>query len=504
MSIESTHPDYSTMLDDWRQMRDTVAGQRVVKEAGTAYLPATMGMLLDGVAEASQPGYGQYLSYRDRAVFPEIVDEAVSVMVGIMHREPADIQLPAVMEPLRNSATRMGEGLQMLLRRINESQLLYGRIGTLIDVEDGADLPHIVTYGAETITNWDDTRAVETDVNKLSFLVTSEDAYVRGGEGATQFDWVLSTRYRVAEVGDSGYYETYVQHDDETGPVITPNVGGKPLDFIPFTFIGSRDLTPTPDRIPLLPISNIALSIYKSEADYRQSLHMLSQDTLVIKGAQLGDDNDPDAPTRIGAGAKIEVPEEGDAKFIGIESKGVPEQRKAIEDDRKTAAAQGARLLENTSSQAESGEALRVRVAAKTTTLQTVALAGGVGLETALKQIAIWIGANPDEVRVTPNTDFVEDNGSAEDAAKLVEAKLQGLPISLESLHEWMRKNDLTTKTWDEEIATIKTEAPIMAMFKTTLGELLPDPPPVVVNEPGAEDEDENKPNPGDESEGDE
>jgi hypothetical protein len=83
-------------------------------------------------------------------------------------------------------------------------------------------------------------------------------------------------------------------------------------------------------------------------------------------------------------------------------------------------------------------------------------------LEQALKQMALWVGANPEEVRVSPNTDFVEDAASPEQALKLVEARNAGLPISLQSIHEWASKNEFTQKTWEDELAMITEDAAII------------------------------------------
>ena len=451
MSIESTHPDYDAMGDDYRVMRDSAAGQRTIKQGGMAYLTPTAAMLLDGAAGGIEPGYSAYASYLNRAIFPEHVDESVRTMVGILNRELATIELPAQLEGMFTDATRKNESLDQLLRRIHTAQLLYGRTGLLVDVDE-SNTPHIVTYNAESIINWDDQRAYESGKDQLSFAVTSEDAWMRGIEGQSMFDWAVQTRYRAMYLNDAGKYATFTEQEGQSSPEVVPTFSGRSLNYVPFTFIGANDLTATPGPIPLLGIANAALAIYRGEADFRQTLHMLGQDTLVMTGIAPGTDLDEDEPTRIGTGAKIELPEGGDAKFIGISSDGLPEQRRALEDDYKRSIAMGSRLLENTSSQAESGEALRVRVAAKTTTLHTIALTAAAGLEQCLKQAAEWVGADPSEVRVSPNTDFIEDAASPEQALKLMEARNAGLPISLRSVHEWASKNEFTQKTWDEEL----------------------------------------------------
>src|SRR3990172_7776952 len=105
MSIESTNPQYDERTADWEQVRDCFKGSRWIKSLGVKYLPATSGMIEDGVLRAAEPGKSAYDAYRTRAVFPNAVKDAVDVLVGVMHRKPPVIQLPPELEPMREKAT---------------------------------------------------------------------------------------------------------------------------------------------------------------------------------------------------------------------------------------------------------------------------------------------------------------------------------------------------------------------------------------------------------------
>jgi hypothetical protein len=85
---------------------------------------------------------------------------------------------------------------------------------------------------------------------------------------------------------------------------IIPSLAGKPLDAVPFVFVGPRDLVPTPDMPVLMPLARIALAIYRTEADYRQALYMQGQDTLVVVGQQAT----LDQKTTVGAFGSIDLP----------------------------------------------------------------------------------------------------------------------------------------------------------------------------------------------------
>ena len=455
--LDQTHPRYDGVKPDYDQMRDTYAGSRAVKERANLYLPPTRSMAMDGALRDVDPGKTAYNAYRTRAVFPDLVGSAARTLTGLAFKDPSVYELPDSMLELLDSATLEGESLETLHRRIVEQTLLYGRFGLALDVPDGEGLPYFVSYGARSVINWDDSLPARGRNNPYQFIVTVEETY-RRGTGA-DYEWTPLNRYRSFEIRD-GVYQTWTEEDGNETTPFAPTYRGRQLDFVPFTIIGAQDLVATPGSIPLLGISNSALSIYCGEADLRQTLHNVGQDTLVLIGVGEDTESDDDQqPVRVGSTAVIKLPPDGDAKYIGVTGGGLTEQRLVLGDDYKLAASEGSRLLENTAAQAESGEALKVRVAAKTTTLTTVALTAAAGLQMGLRQMAVWIGANPEEVVVKANLDFTEDTLNAQDALNLQQAKSLGLPISARTIHTKLRDKDYTDLTFEEEVAEMKLES---------------------------------------------
>ena len=481
MTVDQKHPYYLRSLEDWIMLRDIYEGERKVKDKGTVYLPATSGMIQDGMDNALSEGRMAYEAYKTRAVVPDILDDAVNAMLGVMHHKPAVIELPEAMEPLRERATLRNESLQMLLRRINEEQLLTGRVGLLADMtaeptrpRTGVmpsgrtirvdDLPYIALYRTESMINWDAGARDGIEVQNLNIVVLDESGFER--ETSRTFSWVERKKYRVLVLGETdlneptgvGTYRVGVFREDtgleftETN-LIEPSYRGQTLDEIPFTFINACDVVPDPDKPPLLGLGNAVMTIYRGEADYRQSLFMQGQDTLVIAGGNTGDD-----VVRTGAGAKIDLPVNASAEYIGVSSDGISEQRTALENDYNRAQQKGGQLMDSVSRNRESGEALTIRVAARTATLNQIALTGAFGLQQSLRQIAKWIGANPDEVTVTPNLDFVDDNFTPDDLVKMITAKNSGAPIALRTIHTWLQNRDVTDLDFEEEVAMIEEE----------------------------------------------
>jgi uncharacterized protein DUF4055 len=483
MGLGSTHPQYDSHVDDWKEMRDLYQGERYVKSKGEQYLPATKSMKLDGmgsVGGVKQLGQEVYDAYRVRALLPDFVEMAVESYIGMLHMKPPTIELPAAMEPLREMATLFGEPLELLLRRINEEQLLTGRLGLLLDLPKNPDPAapklYIALYVAEAGRNWDDGAIEEDQDPDLNLVVLDESGYRR-----EEFDWIKVTKYRVLDLFadgeasdpvyragvfkvDGGGEPTYVESDMET-----PMLRGQTLDEIPFVFVNTKDITSSPDKPPLLSLARLALAIYRGEADYRQNLFMQGQDTMVIMGDRKksgGSINTTDSinelagdePLRTGSGSLIEVELGGDVKMVGVESQGLAEQRASLENDRRRADAKSGQLAAESGSTEESGKAKQTRIAAQTATLKQIALTGAASLEWLLRIGARWIGANPEEVKVTPNLEFGKVVLEPEDLVAAMTARSMGAPLSLESIHALQVEQGLTKFDYETEKRMVDEE----------------------------------------------
>lgn len=462
--INSKHPLYGRFQDDWLLCADCYAGERIVKDKGLLYLPATSGMIHDNVRAPNSPGWDAYQAYKARAVFHEFFAEAVETLMGMMWNKPPVIELPTAMEPMRERATVQGETLEQLLRRINEQQLVLGRLGLFADFPAvpllGTVTPFISLYDATTVINWDDGVREQRGYDRLNLVVLDETTNERNAA----FQWERKEKYRVLMLGSElnpdvppGYSVGIMNGSNfDATKMIVPVSKGRSLDKLPFVFINSKDTVTQPDDPPLLGLANLCMAIYRGEADYRQSLFLQGQDTLVVI-------NGKEDSYRIGTGASINLKVGGDAKFIGVSSSGLREQREALENDKQLAAQKAGKLADMKSAARQSGDALKTRLGAQTATLNQVALAGAAGLEQMLKICAEWIGANPGEVKVVANTEFDTVYMTGKDLTELVSAKNMGAPISTETIHDQMVQRGLTKKTFEEEMDAIEEEAPMVS-----------------------------------------
>lgn len=468
-------------------MFDTNEGQRHIKSKTTIYLQATSGMtaLSANPKVLSDEGLALYTAYLQRAFFPDLVKETVRALTGILDREPANIELPAALEDMRQTATSKGESLDDLLIQMHMNQLLYGRLGVLADVDPGRDLPILIQYPAPQCLNWDDLTETGTGqqiqdgkrseaIRRLMMAVIDESRYER--DTGDRFTWNLVSRYRALTLGDSdqAIYTSQVERDGNFQAPVVPTIRGKSLDKIPFVFVNTTDLATKPGEVPLINLANLALAIYRGEADHRSALFMSGQDTLVLTGVDLSasDGENPSADTKpiIGSGAFLSLPDaDADAKFIGPDSQALAEQRTSLENDYTRAGEEGIKLM-SSGAGTEAAETLRIRVAARTATLQTIAMTAASGLESILRICAEWVGADPDEVRVEPNLDFIDESNDPGELVKFAVAKKAGTPLSWKSIHGWMRQKDLTEMTFDEELEQIALEDDIEQLAGTDDG----------------------------------
>jgi hypothetical protein len=94
------------------------------------------------------------------------------------------------------------------------------------------------------------------------------------------------------------------------------------------------------------------------------------------------------------------------------------------------------------------------------------------------------MGANPDEVKVTPNLEFADIEMDGDTLLKYMTAKNMGAPLSLESIHGLMVEKGITKMDFKTELDTIEGEKPLIAIPAPGSGTTAGGPPPKDPNAP--------------------
>ena len=428
MSVETRHPDYEAFASEWREMRDTYGGARLVKKAGEHYLPMPGGF-------RAQPDNGDamYSAYQRRAQFPELVAPTVRGMIGVIHGTEWQITMPDALMQIWERATKDGMSLEAFSRRITSEILIAGRYGVLVDLpREGGEVPYLAGYSAETIINWSADR---------DLFVLDEAGLAREG-----FRWAEKEAWRVLELVDGAYQQRYYNSLTSSEEVPINGRAGVRLDEIPFVVLGSRDINVEVEEPPLIGVARAALAYYRLDADYRHQLYNSGQETLFIFNGE--------APAYVGAGVVhvLDSPQgmQSDARYVGPSGKTIDAHRTAMLDERTNAAQAGAKLFQDGGQAQESGEARRLRFGAETATLRSIAQTSAAGLEKALRYAARMIGADESEVVVTPPTRLLEPVMNAQEALALVNAWQNGA-FSYQTLYENLQRGQIASAERDHE-----------------------------------------------------
>ena len=442
MSVTSLHPEVTPeRIEEWRLMRDAFNGESAIKKRGQPYLPKPSGF--DGTADPT----AAYDAYKARAQFPEIVAPSIGAMIGIIHGQEIQIEMPDAMGFLWERATNDEQPLPLeaFHRRITRHLLTQGRYGILADAPESGGDPWLNGFAAQTIINWD-----------RGFYVLDETDYVRDG-----FVWRELPRFRVLYL-DQGRYVQQIHEGEDLGSVVEVTVsrlGGGALDQIPFVVGNARDIVPDVETPPLIGVARAALAIYQLNADYRHQLYMSGQETLVAINGE--------APEYVGAGVVHEMYGSGesgtmpDLKYVAPSCSGIDAHKGAMEDNRHAAVMAGARMFEQTERAQESGEARRLRYASETANLMSVALSSCGLLERSLRNVALMLGLNPDEVTVTPPADLMDHTIDPDKAEALVRMWQAGA-FGYDTLYENLRKGGIASpeRTPEDELRMIDDQQP--------------------------------------------
>ncbi|QPI18518.1 hypothetical protein [Providencia phage PSTCR7] len=464
-NVSSKHPLYESIRTVWDKMYDAEKQSRI-KEKGLLYLPATESMKIDGMQEGDV-GLKCYQSYKLRAVFPTEYADSLDFDLGMMHQKPAIIVVPDKLKPMLENATNNGESMLSLLTTINRFQLQYGRVGMLADFPMKGNintLPYIVIYDPRSIINWDD--GVSELGNANLNLVVLDETYQKRVD---DFNWVEQVRYRVLKLGDllkneqdgKGDVYSYAVVESDVADELeykNPTYAGKVFNKIPFVFANVTHINSTIESPPKEDLVDASIACYQLEADYREVLHLQGKDTLLLKGVTGASNKDGDDSVRVGARSAIRVTADGDAKYIGISGDSLGELRKAVENDKENLSIKSGQKINTSQSSQESGEAIRTRVAARTANLISISKTGAAALEKLLKLICEWMGLDPNEVSVTPNLEFTRTAFNVQYLVQLMVAKTQGAPISMQTIHEYIKDAGLTVMDFTEEVALCQSD----------------------------------------------
>jgi hypothetical protein len=457
MSVKNKHKLYDEMAATWKMCRDASAGERAVHDARELYLPR--------LSEEEDREYNRRLKMTP---WFNASWRTIAGLKGIMFRKPPRVEATeSLLEDFKN-IDLAGSDLYVFTQEVAEEALTVGRVGLMVDypsvnqdqIRTLADtqalgLRALVTlYKAETIINWRTTRVNGSTV--LSMVVLKEEAELPGED---EFDVVCEDRYRVLDLFNGVYRQRVFRIDDkdqdELIEEIFPLMNNQPLNYIPFIFIGTDDISPEIDEPPLIDLITTNFKHYGQATSYERGCFFSGLPTLFISGAAADEEN----PIYVGGTVANMLPSP-DAKAYYVEIQGnFDALRTNLEDKKREMAVLGARLLETqVQGRVEAEATLTRRQVGEESTISTIAITISQGMTKVLQWFAAWQGVQ-EVVSFELNRDFLPLKMDAPMLTALMAAWQAG-GISKETLFDNLKQGQLIAdeKTFEEEEAQIDNQ----------------------------------------------
>jgi hypothetical protein len=465
--VKIRHKLFDMFMLKWRRCRDAVAGQDAIYAGAQLYL-----------APLKDEDNDEYLKRLRRTPFYNATWRTIGGFVGMLFRKPPVLEVPKQIEKLLEDVTMTGVSFSSFAQDVALEDLTVSRVGVLVDhprqvtKPDGSALsvaeaerlglrPSMIMYKAENIINWRyqyiGNRNVLTQVRLLETVTIDR----------SEFETEEEARVRVLDLFEGRYRVRLYKEDDETqiGSEMFPLLNGKPLDFIPFYFIGPDGTDAKLEEPVLIDLVDLNIKHFQVSADYEHGCHMTGLPTPVISGYQEqgGFIEGTQTPVQerkfyIGSTTAWVFPNaEAKAEFLEFKGTGLKSLEANLDRKEAQMAAIGARMLAPEKKAAEAAETLAQRHSGEYSVLAAIAIAVSQGLTQALKTFMLWAGVDA-EPKFEINRDFTIFLLTPQLLAALLQA-VQAGRMSHEAFFDILKRGDLVEADLDFAIEQARIEA---------------------------------------------
>ena len=463
-----------------RMARDCVAGSDTIKRANVIYLPMPKGfnyisapdsyegIMRPATAESdtdyminSMPWFHSneaYSSYLHRARFPELVTLARNGLVGIALQKKPVIKLPSVISYLEEQAGKDDESLIEIYAECIIEVLIAGNTSILVDIDVPKNQFFLNVVKAEVPIDWDE----NSNDDCLSFLNLATKKVKRSQEDIFKTDEEL-INYVYFMIDDTPVLQKYI-NDVVDGDRVDLNLQGNKFTRIPVFPIGSLTNSMKPQPAPLAGLCEIALSIYRKDADLSNAQFMTCNPTFVISGAE-GEPNEAGESNPIphiqgSQVALILANPEAKAYYTNTDTSALDHVRTSIQDLFMEAMMYSASIVGQEKKAAEAFDTVKSRQNAQNATLINIVTNVAKAIKSSLKFCAEMHGSK-EEIIFSGNTDFAEKTISPQLLTALVQAWI-ARGLSLQTLLQNFKDAGILPKdsTVQDELTLIAAEPP--------------------------------------------
>ena len=430
MPASTSHPLHEQWASKALKTRTVASGEEAVKSMGETFLPQLSGL-----------NHKEYQDYKERAQFYNATRRTLSALVGSVFRRDATFTKPAEMDAVIQDFDLDGTTANHFTKQVLKEVLTVGRHGILVDYDNTQQRPYCNHYIGESIINH--RMGYQNGIMQLEMVVLAEQKPMYGKD---EFQTEYETCFRVLRLQDGIYTQQIYYYDgkkETAGPIVTPTINGRPLEYIPFVIINTTSIGCEYEDSPLLDLVNLNINHYKFSADIGHALHFTSLPTPYATGVDnYGGETKDTTPLRIGSTNMLMLPQGATVGMLEFTGAGVGSLRQYLNDVEGKMGKLGARLLEKPSAQPETAESHNIRQAAEGSALITVVESVDAGITQAIKYCADYMGINIDQVDVELNRDFIASQMDSKSLIDMITAYQNG-GISEETLYYQMHKGEI-------------------------------------------------------------
>lgn len=443
------HPDYVYWAGEWEKIRDAEIGEIEVKRKREKYLP-----------KMATHDKNQYEAYLRRAVFFNMTSRTLNALYGtVFRRAPKVTGLTPALSKKAKKLTKEGMSLHLTAKTSVKEVLAVGRYGMLVDANpDGSGDAYVACYTAENILDWE-----MAEINgrwQLAKVTLREIYYDRDGHWAP---YDHKSRFRILmlnEVDGRVVYEQFVYEDIDSNNIpdidqmpdriITPEVRGQTLDYLPFIVIGPFTNYPDVQKPPMLDIVTLNYSHYLSYAQLEHGrfytgnpVYYAQNDSAVTPGEyHVG----PDVVWILDKGEQAGIIEFNGAGLRFLEN--------ALSQKEGQIASLGGRMMPGTSrGAAESDNSLIMQERNEQTLLLNLADTTDEGFTQILKWWADWNNASPavvDSITFELNRDFLIKDAGAREFRAIHQMYAEGV-IPVEVVYDYLKRFEVIPEWMEKE-----------------------------------------------------
>ena len=430
-------------------IEDAISGQKAIKDKSTNYLP-----LPSECSNSSDPRYQAYIT---RALYYNLIRPTRDALVGQLFLRPPKIELPDQLKVLEEDATGENLSLINLIKQIANNVLPYGRSGLLADFPTTSgettvaqlrnnEVRPIIRYSDHNqIRNWDYRKI--GSVWKLSLIVLDEITEERKDES---YKVEKVEKQRVYELKNNNCVECRIYRDNkEEKRYDICGIDGKPLDEIPFEFIGSENNDASIDEPPFENFADINIAHYRNSADYEESVFIVGQPTLGISGMtqEWLDKNYPDGIT---FGSRTAITTGPDGEMVILQADPNTLAFEAMKHKEKQMFDIGAKIISPREGGVERKEIeVKIEAASQKSILNTIKDNIESAAINIIKKCGQFISSDDFDITLELNDNFDLGVMTAEQMRYTTEAYEKN-GICYEDYHENLKRSGLTKLTFEE------------------------------------------------------